>query len=157
MMDNLSINYSSPYELEEVIRKHPELEDEYNRVYAEALKVQRIAELELEILISEIVDEICSKRNVPPSAKSEVRRTEVPLDKRYKKLKMKCIETETQANILKGAVKAVAARGYCLTELGRMTIKSMGGGPFVMKDQQYLNYNVTKDLGTKMDYESGEE
>jgi len=147
-MSKLSIEYSSPYELETVIRNHPQLEDECNRVYAEALKELRKSELELEILISEIVEEICSKRNVPPSAKSEVRRVEVPLDKRYKKLKLKCIDAETKANILRGAVKAASARGYCLTELGRMTLKSMMGGP-IIKDQ-HLNYDVTKEID--MDY-----
>jgi len=148
---SLSISYSSPYELEEVIRKHPEVEDEYNRVYSEALREQKLAELELEILIGEIVEEICGTRNVPASAKSEVRRTEVPLDKRYKKLKIKCIEAETKANILKGSTKSASARGYCLTELARMTLRSMGGP--AGKDQQYLNYNVNKDLGTRMDYD----
>jgi len=148
-MSNLSIEYTSPYELEEIIKKHPEIEDEYNRIYAEAIKELRDAELELEILISELVDEICKSRSVPPSAKSEVRRTEVPLDKRYKKLRQKCIVAEMKVNVLKGSVKAVSARGYCLTELGRMTMKSMGV-PIVMNGQQYHNYDVTKEI--EMDY-----
>jgi len=149
---NLSIDYSSPYELEEVIRKHPELEDEANRLFSEAYREQKLAELELDILISEIVDEICNKKHVPPSAKSEVRRVEVPLDIRYKKQAKKCIEAEMNANILKGTSKAASARGYCLTELGRMASRTMGGGPIV-KDM-YLNYDVTKEL--EMDYDKEE-
>jgi hypothetical protein len=123
---NLSINYSSPYELEMMIRDQAELEWKYHKKCSEAMEKVEDLTLQLEITTGEIVNEICKEKHVPPSAKSEVRRTEVPLDARYQLIRKRLIKATGTANILQRATYSLTSRRYSLLKLAELTTKQMG-------------------------------
>ena len=118
----LSIDNSSLYALENELIDYPRQLGELHRVYSQAIKKVDKLTLELEVLTAKILLEVQKDaerkgRPYPPSSLQEVRKTKVPLDKRYKRLKLQLIEAIEEKNILGGLVKAYEAKGYRLQEL----------------------------------------
>jgi len=124
----LSIDNSSLYALENELLAYPKQLGELHRVYSQAIKKVDKLTLELEILTAKILVEVQEDaerkgRPYPPSSLQEVRKTKVPLDKRYKRLKLQLIEAIEEKNILGGLVKAYEAKGYRLQELIQLVNK----------------------------------
>jgi len=124
----LSIDNSSLYALENELIDYPRQLGELHRVYSQAIKKVDKFTLELEILTAKILEEMQKDaerkgRPYPPSSLQEVRKTKVPLDKRYKRLKLQLIEATEEKNILGGLVKAYEAKGYRLQELIQLANK----------------------------------
>ena len=118
----LSIDNSSLYALENELVDYPRELGELHRIYSEAVKKVDKLTLDLEVLTAVILEEVQKDaekkgRPYPPSSLQEIRRTKVPLDKRYKRLKLQLIEAIEEKNILGGLVKAYEAKGYRLQEL----------------------------------------
>jgi len=124
----LSIDNSSLYALENELLDYPRQLGELHRVYSQAIKKVDKLTLELEILTAKILEEVQENaeskgRPYPPSSLQEVRKTKVPLDKRYKRLKLQLIQAIEEKNVLGGLVKAYEAKGYRLQELIQLANK----------------------------------
>lgn len=118
----LSIDNSSLYALENELLDYPRQLGELHRVYSQAIKKVDELTLELEVLTAKILEEVQEDaerkgRPYPPSSLQEVRKTKIPLDKRYKRLKLRLIQAIEEKNVLGGLVKAYEAKGYRLQEL----------------------------------------
>lgn len=137
-MGNLRIDYVTGYELEMIMREHPELEDDIQKKHALANQRVNDIKLELEIVIGTVVSEICSdpNRKIPPSAKQEVRRTEVPLDPRYQKVVRRLNKAIADAETLQGTCYSMANRGKILVSLGNTLGRMLTGGPITYKDNR---------------------
>lgn len=116
-MEELKIEYGSLYEFMNLLKKHPMELGVVHTLYSKAQKEVDDLRMELEILTAEIVDEICTERTVPPSAKSELRRAEVQLDNRWKKMSKKLNIATEKANILFGRLQGLYARRAMLEKL----------------------------------------
>ena len=125
----LKISYGSTYELMELLKNHPKEVADTHRLYAEANKVADDARMELEILIADLVAEVCESRKVPPSAKQEVRRAEIQTDIRFKKATKKLNKATADMLTLKGRVSGMFDRKVMLESLARFEHKLMYGGP----------------------------
>ena len=145
----LNIDDSSIFKLSEELRKHPRREFEAHRLSAEAIKKVDMLETEMEITVAEIVEDICNEaidngRPIPPSSRSEIRRSKAPLDKRFRKIRDKWARAKETSNILSGWVKSFSSRGYSLSELGRIAEKQLSSDPVV------YNKTNTKRTETKL-------
>jgi len=124
----LSIDNSSLYALENELLAYPKQLGELHRVYSQAIKKVDRLTLELEILTAKVLEEVQENaekkgRPYPPSSLQEVRKTKVPLDRRYKRLKLQLIEAIEEKNVLGGLVRAYEAKGYRLQELIQLANK----------------------------------
>jgi len=124
----LSIDNSSLYALENELLDYPKQLGELHRVYSQAIKKVDKLTLELEVLTARILEEVQENaeskgRPYPPSSLQEVRKTKVPLDKRYKRLKLQLIQAIEEKNVLGGLVRAYEAKGYRLQELIQLANK----------------------------------
>lgn len=147
---SLKIEYSTPYELIEIFKTHPEDVAETDRLCANANKKVDDLSMELEIVTAEIIDEIINKRNVPPSAKQEVRRAEVQLDNRWQIKKKRLNKAVEQATILQGKSKGMFIRGRLLEIIGKIELRSLFGSPEVYYDNRNPETKV-KDLVNHLD------
>ncbi len=128
MIEDLKINYSSIYTLEKELINFPSKLAKYHKLLAEAIKEVDQINLKLEVITAQIIEELQEEatgrgKPYPPSAIQELRRSKVPFNSRYKKIKLKLIEATENKNILQGVVKALEAKGYRLQELVSLAIK----------------------------------
>jgi hypothetical protein len=144
--EEIKIDNSSVFAVEKESVDHARKEAKYVRYAAMANKEVALLQLQLEIIIATVVDElkqkaIEAKKPIPPSAVGELRKSDVPLDKRYQKIKKKLAETEEVANILNGLVKSWFGRGYRLNLIARMN----------QNDSSYFQ-NDPNNLEDKLEY-----
>jgi hypothetical protein len=144
--EEIKIDNSSVFAVEKESVDHARKEAKYVRYAAMANKEVALLQLQLEIIIATVVDElkqkaIEAKKPIPPSAVGELRKSDVPLDKRYQKIKKKLAETEEIANILNGLVKSWFGRGYRLNLIARMN----------QNDSSYFQ-NDPNNLEDKLEY-----
>jgi Tfp pilus assembly protein PilO len=144
--EEIKIDNSSVFAVEKESVDHARKEAKYVRYAAMANKEVALLQLQLEIIIATVVDElkqkaIEAKKSIPPSAVGELRKSDVPLDKRYQKIKKKLAETEEIANILNGLVKSWFGRGYRLNLIARMN----------QNDSSYFQ-NDPNNLEDKLEY-----
>lgn len=132
--DELDIHPESFTSLEKDLMNHAKLTYKYNKAAAVAQKNVDILTFELELLTGDILQDILSKRKVPPSAISEVRRTEVPLDERYVEKRMELINATETLNTLLGAVRAMDSRSYRLGDLTELKKKLLKDDYVVLED-----------------------
>lgn len=144
--NELRIDYSSIFAIEKELAEHSIQESKYIR-YA-ALANKQIAELELtkSVTIAEIVEEIKNKaiekkKPIPPSAIGELRKSDVPLDKRYKKICQKLANAYEIAEILNGLVKSWNNRGYRLNMIAQLN-----------KDDKYSFHSDMESIDKKLEY-----
>jgi len=134
----LSIDNSSVFTLERELLAHSKKEAKYHRWWAAAIKdVDRLT-LDLEIVSAEIVQENLMKaekegKPLSASAEDNLKKSVLPLDKRYKMIKRRLMGAKETANILAGLVKAWEGRGYRLKELVTLAEYVMLPEPRVFK------------------------
>jgi hypothetical protein len=121
----LVIDNSSLAALEQELINQPRKEAVYQRLAAIANKNVSKLQLDLEIVITEIIKEICieaeaRKKPIASSAITELRKTHIPGDKRYQKLKSALIDAYEELNLINGLVSAWISRGYRLQELVKL-------------------------------------
>lgn len=150
------ISNTSIFELEREITEYPETLYKVIKASAEANREESEAELNLEIVIADIVKEICEEgerqgKSIPPSAISEVRRTKVPLDMRYRRMKKRLIEKKENADKLRGLVRSWETRGYRLMELTKLADRLLWDEPRVYKKEESFDKNI-EDAGSKLEY-----
>ena len=135
--DELDIHPESFTSLEKDLMNHAKITYKYHRAAAEAQKNLDRLTFELELLSSQILQEILTTKKVPPSAISEVRRSEVPLDKRFIEKKMEVIEANEILNVLKGAVDAMNARSYRLGDIAELKKRLLRDDYVVMEKDTF--------------------
>lgn len=128
--DDLRIHTESAYSLEQDLKNHPNLVADYYRWYAQAIVEADQASLDLEVISAEILEEILEGyekkgKTIPPSAKSEVRKSEVPLDKRYQKAKKNASQAFARKEYLKGLLRSWSDRSHRLTEIVDMMSRQL--------------------------------
>lgn len=119
-LDDLDIHIGSAYELEQDLTRHPRQCARYYKLRAQAVRELDDLYLNLKITTSEIVKEILDNEYVPPSAISEIRKTRVPLDKRYQILQRRVNAAKEKVDVLTGMIVGAEARGYRFRELVSM-------------------------------------
>lgn len=127
-MDELKIDYSSVYTLERELITFPEKLAKYHKLAAKAITEVDRLNLKLEVMTAQILEQIQEEavergKPYPPTAVQELRKSKVPLNPKYKKLKLKLIEAVENKNILTGVVKSIEAKGYRLQELVSLAMK----------------------------------
>ena len=132
----IEIDTSSAYQLELALKTHAQKEKKYHKWYAQANHEVNDLSLNLEITIAEIVEDIIKDYNkkgktIPPSAKGEIRKAEVPKDPRYKIDKSRLNKAIANKEYLFGLTKAWASRGYRLAELVHLMVRQFSGDPIV--------------------------
>ena len=125
---DLEIDNSSIYTLEKGLVDYSSKLADCHKMYAEAIKKVDDLTLRVEIIIAEVVQELegvadRKGKPFPPSSIQEVRRTKVPLNKKYRRIKKELAEAVEQKNILGGLVKAFESKGYRLQELVNLAIR----------------------------------
>ena len=128
MSDELKIDYSSVYTLERELITFPEKLAKYHKLAAKAITEVDRLNLKLEVMTAQILEQIQEEavergKPYPPTAVQELRKSKVPLNPKYKKLKLKLIEAVENKNILNGVVKSIEAKGYRLQELVSLAMK----------------------------------
>ena len=118
----LTIDNTSLYNLEQELRNYSRIESKYHRRFAQANKAFNRLTLKLEVLVSTIINEICvaSEKNgkvIPATAVGNLKKTKVPLDKRYIDCVKKLIDAQEQLDMCKGLVSSFVAKGYRLGEI----------------------------------------
>lgn len=130
---DLFIDDSSMFALETSLKTYPSTLEKYSRMASQAIKEVDKVTMELEIVTAELIDELCQLyqakegKAFPPSGISEVRRSFVPLCRRWKKKKIELHEVTETMNIIKGALKAYEARGFKTQELFKIALKRLFG------------------------------
>ena len=108
------------------------------------------AKMQLEILVAQLVDEICQSRKVPPSAKQEVRRAEIQMDQRWKDATEKLNKAKKQQLILQGRLDGMYDRRTMLDRLARFEEKLMYSGAPIYKDNRHADTKA-EDVGSNLD------
>jgi len=124
--EELKINNASLFSLERELLSHPKKTAKYFRWLAESVREVDRLTLNLEIVVAEILDEFDkeAERNKKPLsayALDSLRKSKVPLDKRYQKVKKRLAEAKETAAILEGFVEAWRGRGFRLRELVQLS------------------------------------
>lgn len=139
-IDNeLSIHMESAYTLEKDLVRHPKRHAKYYRWRAQAVRELDDLNLDMEVLTSEIVQELLKEHKIPPSAQAEFRRIHVPLDIRYQKLQRKINKAKEKVDILTGMIKGAESQGYRLGELVDMARK------LLLPDMMLFNRDINID------------
>lgn len=126
----LTVNTSSAYHFEQEQAEQSKREWEYQRSYAQSFRQLQEAEMQLDIVTAEIVEELftnaaASGTPLPPSSRSEIRRSKVPLDPRWQNAKSNWIASNEQANIMSGAINALRSKGYRLNSIQKMVERQL--------------------------------
>lgn len=141
---DLSIKFSTVGEFNDILLETSRIEAEYQRAAADAEKAFDEAELRLSIVTAEVVENIRKQDNIPPSAVSEIRKSRLPLDVRYQKVKKKWIEAKHRAAVFKGLTYTWNHRSQRLREISILVNKLMGGNELMYKDDS--SYGDKLDL-----------
>jgi len=159
----LEIHYESIFALEKELREYSKRGAKYYRAYAKAIREVNDLTLEVKIIVAEIVNELIIKsekegRNIPYSARSELKNTNVPLDKRYQLIFKKLNRTIERKDFLSGLVEAWSARSHRLSELARLSDRLMFNEPRVytenLKEITYKSPDVKlSELEGKLNFE----
>lgn len=123
--EELKIDYSSVFAIERELAEHSIKESRYVRYAAIANKEVARLELKKKVTIAEIVDEekkkaIQNKKPIPPSAVGELRKSSVPLYKRYQEVCKDLADTYEVAEILNGLVRSWNSRGFRLNMIAKL-------------------------------------
>lgn len=126
----LTIDTSSAYHFEQQQVEQARTEWKYQRMYAEAFRAAQEAEMRLEIVTAEIVEELFSVAKaagspIPPSSRSEIRRSKVPVDPRWQEAKSAWIVANETANIMTGAIKSLYSKGFRLNSIQKMVERQL--------------------------------
>lgn len=118
----LYIDTSSAANFELQLSTFAQKEYHFQRLYVQAVKAEREANLRVELTLATIVDEMYQQaeadgKPLPPSARAELRRTKAVLDPRYQRAKQEWINKAATSDILQGIVKAFRTKGFKLKEL----------------------------------------
>ena len=121
----LMINNSSIAMLEQELLNQARKEAKYQRLAAYAGKNVAKLQLDLDVVTAEIIKELqleaeAKKKPIASSAVSELRKTHIPADPRYIKIRSKLIDAYEESNLLNGLVSAWISRGYRLQELVKL-------------------------------------
>jgi hypothetical protein len=121
----LSVNTSSAYHFEKEQSEQAQREWSYQRAYSQAFRKVQEAEMHLDIVTAEIVEELFTNAAdmgspLPPSSRSEIRRSKVPVDERWQTAKREWISANEHANIMSGAIHALRSKGFRLNSIQKM-------------------------------------
>ena len=147
------IDTSSVYNIEQELAGLPDKQDKATKVRAQAIKEVDILQMEFDILIAEIVTEICNKKEIKTvSGKSEIRKVDVLLDIRYKRKRKMLIKATENKNILDSAYFNLNKRFDAVIELYRNAKKQMYDNSIVMEEGGERLSTKQKSANEKMNY-----
>ena len=148
--DDLSIEFSSVFELEKILKQHSVTEARYQKAFAEAAREVDTLTLQVAILSAEIVNEMIAEyvskagKPFPITGRGELRKM-IPLDKRYQKVMKRLIEATFRLNTFKGLSFTWGHRSTRLEELSRFANRTMFDGLEVRGDR--MNNKVSRVSG----------
>lgn len=135
-IDDLTIHFESIFALENELKEHSNLQNEAHKAFAVANREVNQLTLEVEVKTAEIVDRICRDENIPPSARAEVRRSRVALDKEWQALRWKLNEAIENKDIMEGLSKSWEGRGFRLSELAELAKRLLWDEPRVYDNKK---------------------
>jgi len=155
VIEDLKIHNESMFALEKEIKTFPVKSANVYKLKAEAIKKVADLSLRLEIITAQIMVEILKKaeddgKPYPPSSRAEVRRMQVPLDKRYIRAKRDLNVAIFVKDNLEGLAKSFESKGYMLKELSDISDRVHMNEPAVYKkggDQTYKGQNEIVEEG----------
>jgi len=147
------IDTSSVYNIEQELAGLPDKQDESSRVRALAIKEVDILQMEFDILIAEIVTEICKEKEIKAvSGKTEIRKVDTLLDIRYKRKRKMLIKATENMNILNSAYFNLNKRFDAVIELYRNAKKQMYDNSVVMEEGGTRISTKQKSANEKVNY-----
>lgn len=151
----LTVDTSSAYNFEKQQTQQAKNEWRYYRLYAQAIKEEQSALLDLEVTTAEVVEDILKQAErsgspIPPSARSEVRRSKVPLDPRWRKAKREWIDKQELVNLMYGAFKSMASKGYRLNHIQKMVERQLFNTTYESEDVPQSSRITARNLDSKM-------
>ena len=143
--EELKIDDSSPFMLCEELKNHARKEHKYQRLAAQANKEVAMKKLELEILAARIIQEKEEAGGgLSASAKQELRKTGITIDKRYQAMKREVIDAEERAGYLNGVVSSWISRGFRLLDLCKIADRVWGENLTVYQKTSKLDEILSK-------------
>ena len=129
-INNLSINTENAFAFEQELKGFSALLHEAGKAYNESVSKYKDTELELRILESETVEQLCReaidrKKPYPASAMAELRRTKVVMNLDYQDKFRELIECGHERDDMSSLYEAHKSRGYRLGELGELMSRMM--------------------------------
>lgn len=157
LIDDFKIPIDSVHEFVESLRKHAIRHAECVKQAAIANRIKNEATLELEVIKSELVEEIMNKaekkgKPIPPSAIQEVRRTMIPKDARYKKVYGKLIKATYAYEYLYGLTFSWSARDHRLQEIQTLMKKQLGDYEPSLYYREHVREEEQDKLNLDLDY-----
>ena len=116
--EEIQIHTESGWHFEQDVKKHSELQGKYAKLAAQAEKAVQILELKIEMMTARIISEIVATEKIAVSYIQHLKKTRVPLDKRYIDLKRQWIDALETSKTLNGYSFAWTSRGKNLEKLG---------------------------------------
>lgn len=138
-IDNLEIGFASIFELEEELREHANLQNEAHKAFAVANKEVNELVLAVEVKTAEVVDKICREEDISPSARAEVRRSRVALNKEWQALRWKLNRAIEKKDIMEGLSKSWEGRGFRLSELAELAKRLLWNEPRAYDNEERLS------------------
>lgn len=128
---DLLIQMSSPFSLEQTMLDMAKTQRKYIRWRSQAVKEKEEAELNLEIISADIVQEFVEKyvtvegKPPPASMRSEIRKLELPRDTRYQMVRRKLIRANENYDYLTGLCYTFNTKKEMIKELRGMAKELM--------------------------------
>lgn len=149
---DLSIKNSSLFELENELKTHPQKVAKYHRWYAQSCTDVNRFNARLKFITALITDEYCSKNKISLYQRAEVRKTIVPLDKRFINAENDLNKALEIKDYMKGLVDAWADKSYRLSELVKLADRLHFNEPKVYGSKENTLENRLDRVSEQMDF-----
>jgi len=140
---DLDIDNSSMYALEKDIITYSRKLNEFGKMLAQATRELGEAELELEVVSSELVTRVRKEQKIPPSVIQEVRRSMITSYEEYKVAKLNVIEKAEQMNIARSAYYSMTYKNDRIKEAFRLELKKLQPDSTFTVGETYVEKNMS--------------
>jgi len=123
IMKDLVIDDSSLYSLEQQLKESARVEGDYIAAMADAEKSLERIKLKVEVCVAELVRDLKKEyrkkngKDIPATGVSELRKSNIPLDRKYKKLREELIEAQYVHTQAENFLKSIISKGYRLQKI----------------------------------------
>lgn len=141
IIKDTEIDDSSLYKLEQQLKDSTKLEAEYITAFSKAEKKHEKLKLEIETFVAREVQRLKdeyykkNKKEIASTAVSELRRSDVPLNKKYIALREKLIDAQVEHNFVENILKTIISKGYRVQKLIEIHERQLNEGNFVLDNE----------------------
>ena len=128
-LNDLDTDTSSVLSLENELVASARKVAEFERMLSKAIKELDLAQMEFEVITSEVVDDICKAEKISTSGRPEVRKSRAPLDKRWQIARRRLIDATSLKNDIQASVSGIHTKRFRLHELFKLKMRELGTSP----------------------------